>query len=550
MAMMITRFHKLIQSKTVWYIILGVIVISFVGFFTPTMRSGGKHPKENYAGELFDRKVTNEEYRRAYSNAYVWQILSEGRMIQVNEDVAAALHQEAWVRLAALHKAQEEEIDVSNDEVVRQIRMMPVFNGQSGAFDPAVYKAILQNLNLSASQVEELFREQLTLSKLLYRYTQAALIAPEELARAYHLYTDRFVLDYAVLTRASVEKDVTVSAEEAETFYTQHQESFRMPEKVRVSCVEFPVADYLDQVEIPEGAALQVYNRNLEQYRVETTNDAGTVEYKPFEEVEAEITAQIRKTMARRIAAGKAAEFVADVAPASEDETPDFKGKAAAAGLAVKAVPPVSADEPPVGIDPTAPFGRAAFGLQPDSYSSFSDAVVGQDTVYVLSLEQRYESFIPTFDIVKDKAEKEALRQAVNTALADKALEVQKAAVEALASGKLFSEAVKPFGLTITTTPEFDLTSNLDDPYASTLIPLCLNVEEGGVCEPTPVADGVLIASVASRKSTDIEVGLPAVREELISGLERNRSQQLAAMWRADLLSPENFKDWTSTPSR
>jgi peptidyl-prolyl cis-trans isomerase D len=540
--MLITRFHKLIQSKTVWYIILGIIVVSFVGFFTPTMRGRGKHTPEQAAGELFGKKVTQEEYRRAYRNAYLWQVISSGRMIPVTDNLSAALHREAWIRLAALHKAQEEKIPVTNEEIVRQIQRVPIFLDEKGAFDPSLYKIILQNLNLSSQQVEELFREQLSLSKLLYRHTQAALISPYELTRAYHFYTDRFVLDYALLSREAVEKDVAVSREDAKAFFEQNPESFRIPAKVRVSYVEFPVKDFLDQVEVSEDAALQAYNQNKERYRVVNTNENAEVEYLPFEKVRGAITDQLRENLARRQAVAKASEFVADISPGSEGESPDFKGKAASAGLEIKTLT-FGAGDKLNGIDPTAPFRQAAFGLQDDTYSSFSDAVVGKSSVYVLSLEQRYESFLPEFDVVEDEAMEAARRQAVSKALAEKVLEIKDAVAAAVAAGAGFEEAVKPFGLTVQRTDEFDLTTGLDNPYADTLIPLCLNASEGTVCDPAPVSGGVLIAFVAERKSTDIDVGLPAVRQELIQGMERIRMQQLVAGWQISLLDEANLKE-------
>jgi peptidyl-prolyl cis-trans isomerase D len=541
--MLITRFHKLIQSKTVWYIILGIIVVSFVGFFTPTMRGRGKHTPEQAAGELFGKKVTQDEYRRAYRNAYMWQVISSGRMIPVTDKLSAALHREAWVRLAALHKVQEQKIPVTNEEIVRQIQMVPIFHDKKGAFDSSLYKIILQNLSMSSRQVEQLFREQLSLSKLLYRHTQATLISPYELTRAYHFYTDRFVLDYALLSREAVEKDVAVSQEDAKTFFEQNTESFRIPSKVRVSYVEFPVKDFLDQAEVSEETALQAYNQNKERYRVVNTNENAEVEYLPFEKVQGAITDQLREGLARRQAAAKASEFVADISPESEGEQPDFKGKAASAGLEIKTLPAFGAGDKLSGIDPTAPFRQAAFGLQNDTYSSFSDAVVGKSSVYVLSLEQRYESFLPEFDVVEDDAMEAARRQAVSKALAEQALEIKGAAAAAVAAGAGFEEAVKPFGLTVQRTDEFDLTTDLDNPYADTLIPLCLNASEGTVCDPAPVSGGVLIAFVAERKSTDIDVGLPAVRQELIQGMERIRMQQLVAGWQISLLDEANLKE-------
>ncbi|MEI8205502.1 MAG: SurA N-terminal domain-containing protein [Kiritimatiellales bacterium] len=543
MAMLITRFHKLIQSKVLWYIILGVIIVSFVGFFTPTMRSGGRQSRERDAGELFGKKVSQEEYRRAYHNTYIWYILSSGRMIPMNDELTAALRQEAWRRVAVLHKAQAEKIPVADTEIVQQMQMMPLFRAENGAFDVRVYKAVLQQLQITSRQAEELFREQITIYKLMSRPVQAALISPYELKQAYHLYTDRFVLDYVVIPRAQVEKTVTISKKEAQSLFAENPEAFRMPAKVRVSYVEFPVSNFLAKAELPEGAALQLYNKNIEDYRVENTNANAIVEYKPFEKVEGEINEQILYTLARKLAVGKATEFVAAVEPKAEGGQPDFAGAVKASGLKAKTLLAFGLKEDLKGIDETAPFRQAAFRLENDAYTSFSDAIVGKDTVYVLSLEQRYPSFVPTFAAVEKEVMEAVRENAVTKALAERAIEIEKAVAEATKAGAGFKEAIKPFGLKVQTTPEFDVTTELKDKYAEMLVGLCINVPQGRLCAPAPAKEGVLLAYVSSRKSTDADVGLPAIRQELVDGLSRGRSQRLASAWQASLLTEGGFKD-------
>jgi hypothetical protein len=547
--MLITRFHKLIQSKVLWYIILGVIIVSFVGFFTPTMRSGNRQQKVKPAGELFGKKVSQDEYRRAYHNTYVWYILSSGRMIQMTDELNASLRGEAWRRVAVLRKAKADKVLVTDKEVVQQMQTLPLFRAQNGAFDVNIYKAVLQQLGLSSPQAEELFREQIAIYKLMYRPVQAALISPYEMKKAYYLYTDRFVLDYMVLPRTQIEKTVTVSKEAAMALFAENPEAFRMQPKVRVSYVEFPVSSFLANAVLPEGAALQVYNQNIENYRIENTNENAAVEYKPFEKVESEITAKLKEAAARKLAAEKATEFVVDVAPKAEGGQPDFKGAATAAGLKIKTMPAFGLNDEVKGIDETAPFRQTAFRLEDDSYSSFSDAVVGKDSVYVLSLEQRYPAFIPTFEVVEKDVMKAAREQAVTKALAERAMEIEQAVTKAMSAGAGFKAAAAPFGLTVKTTPEFDISTELKDKYADTLIRLCVNVQQGKLCAPAPVEGGVLLACVTSRKSTDADVGLPAIRQELADGLARNRAQRLASAWQESLLTEGKFKDLLNQPA-
>jgi hypothetical protein len=247
--------------------------------------------------------------------------------------------------------------------------------------------------------------------------------------------------------------------------------------------------------------------------------------------------------MAVKLAAGKASEFVADVTPKSDGAKPDFKGAAAAAGMKIKTLPAFAAKDDLPGIDATAPFRQAAFTLEDNAYSSFSDAVVGRDTVYVLSLEKHYPAFVPDFSAVEKEVTAAARGQAVTKALAERAIEIESALAAAVEKGIDFKTAIKPFGLAVKTTPEFDLSTELKDPYAQTLAEGCLNVQQGKLCAPAPVEDGVLLAYVSSRKSIDADIGLPAVREELAASLSRNRAQRLAASWQQALLTEGKFKD-------
>lgn len=549
MAMLITRFHKLIQSKVVWYIILGVVVITFVGFFTPTIGTGDRAQKAPPAGELFGEKISRDDYYSARRNAYLWYILSSGQMVKMTDELNVALGQAAWKRIAVLRKAEERNISVTDKEVLAQIQTMPLFRSENGAFDIQIYRQVLQALELSERDFENLLREQVLIARMTSDSVQAALVSPSEVDELYHRYTDRFILDYVLIPYEQAEKGVTVSKEEAKIFFAENSEKFRIGNKVRVSYVEFAVSDFLDQAELPEDAAQQFYDKNTERFRIETTNENSVTEYKPFDQVKDEINEQLRMDAARRLATEKATEFVAEVAPKAEGVQPNFAGAAAAAKLTIKTLPAFGKTDPLNGIDSTAPFRQAAFGLEDDVYSSFSDAVAGKDTVYVLSLEQRYPSFVPEFDAVEQEVTKEARRQAVIKVLAERASEIQTAVAKAGETGTGFREAVAPFNLPVQTTPEFDMSTELDDKNAAALMRHCVDLKQGQLCELTPVENGVLLACVASRKNAEAGAESSELRKELSDYLSRSRSQNLADEWQTSLLTEGNFKDLMSGPS-
>lgn len=538
MAMMIVKFHKLIQSKVLWYIVLGVIIISFVGFFTPTMGSKSSTTNDAALGELFGEKVTQREFRKTAFSMSLMYLLSTGEELRQTPE----FDKQVWTQLALLRKAAEEDVRVTDTEVVRNIQGIPAFQNEAGSFEKQRYEVILQRLGVAKAQLEQVVREQIAVQKLIFRSVQSALISPQELERAYHIYTDRIVLDYAVLSREDVAKEVSVLEEDAKAYFESNTEEFRMPAKVQVSYVEFLVDDFLAEAEVVEGQALQIYNQNLEAYRVENEDPSAPVEYKTFDEVEAEITEQLKTYAARNLAVEQATSLVAAIAPKAQGEVPDFKGAVAAAGLNVKTLPAFGPDDELAGIDETSPFKAAALGLQPDEYSSFSDAVVGRDSVYVISLEKRHPSFLPSYSAVTKEAAEAAKAKAVAEKIEARQQEISTAVSEALAAGTDFKTAMAPYGLTIESTEEFDLTSELDNEYADILIPISISVAQGDLCEVVPVEQGALIAYVAQRTSMDVEAGLPLVRDDIISGFAGERSQRMAKDWQDKLMLEADLK--------
>ena len=57
MAMLIQKFHRLIQSKLLWIVFLSLVVISFVFWGAYSPRRGERDREEIEAGELYGEAV-------------------------------------------------------------------------------------------------------------------------------------------------------------------------------------------------------------------------------------------------------------------------------------------------------------------------------------------------------------------------------------------------------------------------------------------------------------------------------------------------------------
>ena len=79
MTMMISKFHRLIQSRLLWGAFLIIIVFSFVvwGMVWPSQIN--KQNQANAAGTLAGETITPGEYRSAYLSTYMGRRLAMGR---------------------------------------------------------------------------------------------------------------------------------------------------------------------------------------------------------------------------------------------------------------------------------------------------------------------------------------------------------------------------------------------------------------------------------------------------------------------------------------
>ena len=85
MPMLISKFHRLIQSRLLWATFLIVIVFSFVIWGTQ-MPSQNKAAKEaNAEGKLNDKWVSREEFRKAYFDTYMSVVFAVGKPIHDDE---------------------------------------------------------------------------------------------------------------------------------------------------------------------------------------------------------------------------------------------------------------------------------------------------------------------------------------------------------------------------------------------------------------------------------------------------------------------------------
>lgn len=557
MAMMISKFHKLIQSRVVWTAFAILISVAFVTVYTGSKSSANKQRSENerqIAGRLFGEDVSRMEYGQAYRSAYVMYTLMAGRMINIDEDVHTLLSQAAWQRLATLKKVQQLGLTVSKEQTVARIEQQPLFqNQQVGGFDRNTFdsfvNSVLPRLQMNAAGFENLMMENVLIDKASNMATQGALVTDAEVRKTFHLVSDKLTVQYAAIPR-SLAPPPPVTEDEAKAYFEDFKGQFMMPEKVSVRYIRYAVADYTGGILVTDDMVSAFYENNKQRYLkpIAEAASAGTSpEYQTLEEVKDSIAELITTGLAQREAINAADGLVAQLA----DESVTFDQAAKHAGLTIiDNAPPFAPTDPVKGIDPTAPFAQVAFTLENDPSHYYSDPVPGREYVYVIALEKRLPAFLPGYDVVKEDVLEAAKTVAAEKAYVKKAEEIHSEIETALKAGTSFADAASRQKVKIESTEPFSAATPPDMELGQALVQSCVMFDEGTLVDLIPSMGEFVIAYVAEKQVADEVTELPIIRAQLEAGIGRDKASRLATAWQQSILEEAALEDLINAPER
>ena len=549
MAMMISKFHKLIQSRLLWGAFLVIIVFSFViwGMVWPSDLE--KAEQANAAGSLDGETIGLGEFRTAYLNTYLARALALGRDVQSTPESDAILRRLSWQRLATLREANRMGLVATDDELRGAIRSN--FAETNGVFDPARYQAFLQNfirpLGFSIGQFEQHLREEIQIQKLGHLIGRQATVTPLEIRRTFDTLLDTFEVEYVFAGPADVEQDVKVSDDDVRRLFDEDPAAFTIPEQREVSYAAFPVADYFEaDLEISDDDVQDYYELNIADY---TTTETGTngqprEVVADLDDVRDGIVAALRRQAAFEKADAAAAELAYRALPDREGTVPEFAAEAEKAGRKAQKLAPFARFSVPLE-DGGAALAAAAFELAPNSYDRVSSTIAGTDNVYVLYLENVQEPRVPAFEEVADQVREVARQKALAAALAAKGQAIQKAAAAGIAAGQTFADAVAGTGAAAQSAEPFTgmSGSTSTNEIVQTLVQAVVSYNQGEVADPVPHADGLVVAYVKARTAAD-PATFDSYQSEIASAIRARRGQGLFRDWQAALLAPERFTDF------
>lgn len=299
--------------------------------------------RRTYAGVIFGRKITAQEYNRSYNSVLIRAKMAYGDELSKMEKFLN-LGGQAWDRLILKHEARKRFIRVSNKEVIARIATLQLFQ-RNGLFNKRLYDHIVGTVfRTTPRDFEESVRGDIIIDKLADSVTKDIGITGDEIRKVYLAENEQGDVSFILINRENYKDRVDINDEEIFAFYQERMDSFRSPVKVNVTYLRIPFAD-------------------------------------DNEKEEAMFTAE---ELASYIKQGKTFEWVADEYGFEPKETGFFS---------------VNSTIPEIGL--SYPFTLAALNLKKDQVS---DTVETSDSFCIMKLKDRSESKILSFDEAKDEA--------------------------------------------------------------------------------------------------------------------------------------------------
>lgn len=452
MAMMISKFHKLVQSKKVWGAFAVLISVAFIFAFNGARSDGNGRGGTDTAGKIFGEKVSYQEFRTAQRNVRLHYLINQQTL--PNE----AITEETWFRLMELKKAEQLGIRATDDQVGEFILSDLGFRNASGKINRDLYNAFLQtqlpmyDIYITDDEFYDFVREYLTIGMLEPLSMMGALASKKDIEELYHQRNDMLTVAYAGIPR-ELAPGPEVTLDYKKNYFEEHKSEFAYPETRVIQFVAFPVSDYTNDVAITEEEISQYYEETKSNYLVESAEEEDDTEeteptYKPMEEVRGEIVAELTKYKGRDKAYADAARFFKQLGKGilSIEELADANDIPVTTSAKITWVEPL--DDVDESINNALALTQYAFGIPAtraqSPYSCYSDVLRLENAVYLMECIEINESTLPeTFEEVESQVTQAATEEVLENAYQEKARKVLSAVQEAMKNGSTFEDAIK-----------------------------------------------------------------------------------------------------------
>jgi hypothetical protein len=538
------------HQQWLFILIISVVVVSFVIFFTPSVQYDnlGSSGASDVMGSIDGRPVARKEFVNAYQEVMLRFLMATGQWPDQTDSSRFGFdpEQETPSRLLLLDKAKEHGIQISDEAVAKWI-VTSFKDPATNEFRRELYDGMMTNGLAQRRMTEEDFqrfaKNQIAVSQLSSIVGMTGeLVSPREaelLYREESLQANTQIVFFSSTNHANLGQNLDGLA----AFYTNRMALYRNPVKRTINYLKFSSTNYLAEAETTLSTTTNLTEMADLIYTERGSNsflEAGVVLSKELalEQIKEQELTKIGLTVAKEKALEFARELF-DIEPMKGESLPEM---ATAKGLTALISEPFTENQliPNLGVQYQ--LTRQSFQLTEEE--PFTTPFLALDGVYLVSLNSVIPSEVPPLDEIRGRVTVDFYQQQSLEDAREAANAFHTTLTTQLAEGKTFEAICDEAGHTRVQMPLFALNSQTQsgDQRAdiSTLKNLAFALENGDVSQVSSTRDGAMILhlnSFVTVREEDLESELP----DYVETLRRTRRSEAFSEWLVEGQATMNF---------
>ena len=519
-----------------WAVIITLTIISFVIFFSPYSKLNSSSRGPVNLGSINGERISEEEFIYARNETYLRAFFMTGNWPDEEaKKTGGQIERDTYQWLLLIQKQNQLGIHLSTDVVAQAARAMTSQFQRSGITSPEMFiRQVLQPRGFQLDDLERFVRHYMGVQELINTVgLSGKLITPQETRDLYKREHEELSTEAVFFSASNYLAGVAVPPDALTQFYSNRLATYRVPDRVQVSYVRFDLTNFAAEANQELARMTNLDLQIDEAYQQGGTNFLREAKAQSLAEAKVKLRDAERKKLEAQNARKKASDFAIPLFDMDPMRAENLEKLAKEKGLTVRVTAPFDREDGPKDLDVGPDFAQRAFARTPGD--PFAGPIMGQAAAYVIALNKKLPSEIPTLDQIRDQVMADyKYSQALN--LARRAgMDFYQALTNGLAQGKPFVSvcmnaqfkpvSLPPFSLSTRSLPEVE-----DHVTLNQFKQLVFSTPLAKPSPFQPTTDGGLIVYVKTKLPLD-EAKMNATLPAFVNYVRQSRQNEAFNDW-------------------
>ena len=387
-----------------WLIKVAIAVISLAFIF---IYGGSPTPEEttNYVAMVNGTPIPADTFYGEYrSEREKLRLRFRGSLPDgIDDKLKKSVLKNQVNRLVLMQESERVGYFVTDEDLINQIRSTPSFQN-NGVFDEYMYEAYMKQISLTRQFYEAMLRQDLEAGRLVGTLTDGVKTDPEEIKKLWRFQNSKLKLSMALITPQDPKEMAETDAAALEDYFVKHGAKYEIPESVDLEYVTFSWDDVAKKLTVTDEEAQTYYDTHLGEFTTPERIRVRQILLKRPENADDVKLGELKKKADEILAKIKGGEDFAETAKAvSEDEAGASKG--GDLGLVVAGT-----------LNPA--FEEVAFELEE---GEISEPVLTDKGYHIIRVDKKLPEVTKSFESTKEKIVKKLLEEKARRRVGDDA---------------------------------------------------------------------------------------------------------------------------------